>query len=308
MKKNITNIINTFIVDKELSKRYTNNMETQEIDLMITENQINIDLEGKETEEEESTLIPQSLLKPINHNYIREEVLFVCVKSYNDDIVKDMPSLMLCGKKMIDWVLLAGNGCKEMTIEAKDNVLDKVRNINTDRQTIAIFYSDTPLLDRASFYRIIDNFYSRGINYLELSRGFIVKTEFLKNNTEFVQGISDKIEEEHLLRADSAKAISKIEKTIRNKINEYHMKNGVIIFGEDTVSIDCDVEIEKGAIIYPNNIIKGNSIIEEDVILNSGNIITNSIIEANSKLTNCYIENSKVGGDKKCETIIDEEK
>ena len=276
------------------------------MDLLIAENETT--MVEKEKELEESSILTQKLYSTINHDYIKEEVLFVLARAYDKEVVKDMPNLFICGKKMVDWVLLAGSGCKQVVVDDCDDLIGKIRSIQTDKQTIAVFYSDTPLLDKSSFYKIIDYFYSKGMNYLQLSRGFIVKTEYLKNNLEFVQGSSNDYEEKALLRVDSAKKINYVGNVLKKNIIDFHIKNGVIIFGEETVFIDADAEIESGVIIYPNNIIKGNSIIESGAVIESGNIISDSIISVNAVVSNCYVEKSKVSGRISNAKIINEEK
>lgn len=271
-------------------------METEEIDLMVSENQVSFDFDSLDkVEEEESSLFPQSLLKPINHDYIKDEVLFVVARVFNKELVKDFPYLKICGKKMIDWVLLAGSECEQKVIDDCDNLLDKVRSINTNKPIIAVFYSDTPLLDKITFNKIIDYFSSKGMNFLQLSRGFIVKTEYLKSMSEFVQVATvSGFDEKKLLQVDSAKLINYVSSLLYNKIINYHINNGVIIYGQNTVFIDADVEIEAGVIIYPNNVIEGMSIIEKGAILNCGNVIKDSIIGNDCQLSNSYIEKSKI--------------
>ncbi len=268
-------------------------MEKEEIDLLVAENQISIDFDSLSTQEEESMILPNSLIKPINTDWIKDEVLFVAVKAYHDDVVKNMPNLLLCGKTLLDWVLNAGSGCERKVIEDCDNIMDRVRSINTSKKIIAVFYSDTPLFNKATFNHFCNYFSSRNMNFLKLSRGFIVKTDFLKSNVAIAQGASA-LDDKCLMIADSSKALNYMGGVLYNKILNYHIKNGVIIYGQNTVFIDADVEIESGVIIYPNNVIMGESIIAGDVVLESGNVIKSSIISNNVVIKSSYIENSKI--------------
>ena len=45
------------------------------------------------------------------------------------------------------------------------------------------------------------------------------------------------------------------------------MENGVTIIDPNTTYIESDVEIGKDTIIYPGNVLEGNTVIEEDCIL-----------------------------------------
>lgn len=269
-------------------------MEREDIDLLVSENQIKIDFDSltSANEEEESTIIPSSLIKAVNYDWIKDEVLFVVVKAYHS-FVKDLPSVELCGKRLLDWVLNAGSGCETRIIEDCEDITSRVRNITTNKNIIAVFYSDTPLLDKGTFNKFCEYFSSHNMNFLRLSRGFIVKSEFLKNNFTLAQGASE-LDDKNLLVADSAKVLNLMSNSLYNRILNYHIKNGVIIYGQNTVFIDGDVEIEGGVIIYPNNVIKGQSIVGENAIIESGNVIKNSIISNDAVVRGSYIENSKI--------------
>ena len=269
-------------------------MEREDIDLLVSENQIKIDFDSltSANEEEESAIIPSALIKAVNYDWIKDEVLFVVVKAYHS-FVKDLPNVELCGKRLLDWVLNAGSGCETRIIEDCEDITSRVRNITTNKNIIAVFYSDTPLLDKGTFNKFCEYFSSHNMNFLRLSRGFIVKTEFLKNNFTLAQGASE-LDDKNLLVADSAKVLNLMSNSLYNRILNYHIKNGVIIYGQNTVFIDGDVEIEGGVIIYPNNVIKGQSIIGENAVIESGNVIKNSIISNDAVVRGSYIENSKI--------------
>lgn len=269
-------------------------MEREDIDLLVSENQIKIDFDSltSANEEEESVIVPSSLIKAVNYEWIKDEVLFVVVKAYHS-FVKDLPNVELCGKRLLDWVLNAGSGCETRIIEDCEDIIGRVRNITTNKNIIAVFYSDTPLLDKGTFNKFCEYFSSHNMNFLRLSRGFIVKSEFLKNNFTLAQGASE-LDDKNLLVADSAKVLNLMSNSLYNRILNYHIKNGVIIYGQNTVFIDGDVEIEGGVIIYPNNVIKGQSIIGENAVIESGNVIKNSIISNGAVVRSSYIENSKI--------------
>lgn len=274
-------------------------MENEDTDVLVLENQISFDFDALNDQVEESAILPNTFIKAKNYDWIKDEVLFVVVKAYHNDVVKDMPSLKLCGKSLLDWVSNAGSGCERKVIEDCGNIIDRVRSISTDKRIIAVFYSDTPLLNKAAFNGFCEYFSSRNMNFLQLSRGFLVKTDFLRSGLSIAQGAG--LDDKNLMIADSAKTLAYMSNVLYSKILNYHIKNGVIIYGQNTVFIDADVEIESGTIIYPNNIIKGQTIIEGGVVLESGNIIKDSIIFSNAIVQNSYIENSKISQGKKIE-------
>ncbi len=245
-------------------------------------------------DEETSVAFSQTLIKPLNHQYIKDEVLFVVVRAYNEAICHNFPSLMLCGKKMEDWVRLAGSACQQIVIEDCEDIIAKVRQIETDKRYIAVFYSDTPLLDKATFYKIMDYFAGRSINFLQLTRGFIVKTEFIKNSPNFLQSATGGNGSFEILRCTNAADLSKAFEILNERIVNYHLANGVTIFGKNTVFIEADVEIDSGVIIHPNNIIKGNTIISAGCEIGNGNVIENSILLNGCKVSGSVIIDSKL--------------
>ena len=269
-------------------------MEKEDIGIMVAENQLSFDFsEIEKQDEEESAIFTQTFIKAKNYDWIKDEVLFVAVKANHYEIAKDFSNLDLCGKKMLDWVLMAGSDCETKIINDSEDIFASIRSLSTTKPIIAVFYSDTPLLDKITFNKICDYFSSRNMNFLQLSRGFVIKTDFIKNNTYFAQGVN-LYEDKNLLIVDNAKSLSYVSNSLYNKILAFHQKNGVIIFGQNTVFIDADVEIESGVIIYPNNVIQGQSIIGQGVVLQSGNIIRDSIITNGCTLKACFVENSKI--------------
>ena len=263
-------------------------MDNKDLDVEVLENQISFDLDSLGlSEKEESVSLTETLIKPQNHEWIKDEVLFVVVKT-------EKYNMNLCGKMMLEWVKLAGSNCEQMIIDDCPDIVERVRSINTEKKIIAVFYSDTPLLDKSQFVRIVEYFAAKSINFLFLNRGFIVKNDFLNYNPNIAQSTLSDDEKTNLLICDNSQAISFASEQLYNRIRDYHIKNGVVIYGKNTVFIDADVEIDGGVIIYPNNILQGESIISSGTILESGNIIKNSIISNNCRLCGSYIEDSKI--------------
>lgn len=77
--------------------------------------------------------------------------------------------------------------------------------------------------------------------------------------------------------------------------NEKHMKNGVLIIDPKVTYIDETVEIGDGTIIYPGNILEGNTKIGKDCVLGPNNRIVDSVIDDTADVMNSVIMESKVG-------------
>ncbi|WP_337018768.1 bifunctional UDP-N-acetylglucosamine diphosphorylase/glucosamine-1-phosphate N-acetyltransferase GlmU [Oceanobacillus massiliensis] len=101
--------------------------------------------------------------------------------------------------------------------------------------------------------------------------------EILRNKSEKVSAFLTPNFEE-TLGVNDRTALAQAEKTMRKRINEKHMRNGVSIIDPDHTYIEPDVVIESDVIIHPGTIIKGASTIK-----------TNAEIGPNSEINNCYI-------------------
>lgn len=264
-------------------------------ELIVCENQMefNFDLLEQPQEEEKSTILPEGFVIPQNHDWIEEEVLFVIAKAEN--ALGKAYEKELCGKSVIDWVRLAGGSCEQLEIVVNDdNLIETIKGIKTDKKYIALFYADTPLVEKTLFHRIMSYFCKNGMNALALPRGYVFKVDYVKTMDKLVSSCPMEFDERAFTVVDSARNLAQISKLLYDKIRSYHIRNGVIMYGGATIFIDADVEIEPGVTIYQNNIIRGQSYIGKNVVLEPNNVISDSIIAENACVLSSYIEKSKI--------------
>ncbi len=255
-----------------------------ELEIEVNENQISFDfLQNMEKE---------PLQQAENYEWVADETLVVIIKAKGDI----SPNFDICGKKMIDWVALATSGCTQKIIEEPDeeNLLQTIKDLSDGYNFVAVFYSDTPLLKKSTFLEIMDYFSKRRMNVLKLVRGYVFKTEYLQNAKMLLSTTVEEFDKEDFTIVNSSKKASFAFKILNNRILNYHKERGVVFFGENTIFIDADVEIEEGCVIYPNNIIKGESYIGKNVILESGNYIFDTIVCDEAFVCQSYLEKSKV--------------
>ncbi len=252
------------------------------IENKVDENQISFDFLNE----------PETITQTENFEWVAKETLVVIIKpqsgfSSNFDI---------CGKKMVDWVGLATSGCKQKIIEepTEENFLQTIQNLADGFDYVAVLYSDTPLLRKKTFLDIMNYFSKNRMNVLRLLRGYVFRGEYLKNAKILMSSAVEEFNKEDFSIINDAKMVSYAFKILNDRILEYHKDNGVILFGENTIFIDADVEIESGTIIYPNNVLKGESYIGKNVILESGNYIFDTIVCDESFICQSYLEKSKV--------------
>ena len=278
-------------------KIYNNNMETE----FFYEKEV----------EEEVSCLSQILVSPKNYKWIKDETLVVVIPVDKSDFCESLSTLDLCGKSMIDWVKLALSVCEQKVINEaySEKLLQYLKDINTDKKYIFITYSDIPLLERQTFYKIMDYFSSNNLNAMEFDRGYVYKTEYLKEIASLMPSVKKFLGGRDFKRVENARDASEVFNYLQNRIRDYHKENNVVLFGEGTIFIDADVEIEPGVKIYPGNVLKGQTYIGKNVVLEEGNIISDSIISDNCILRKCVIDKSKVSEGKclKAFTVLENE-
>ncbi|MFD3155533.1 bifunctional UDP-N-acetylglucosamine diphosphorylase/glucosamine-1-phosphate N-acetyltransferase GlmU [Haloimpatiens sp. FM7330] len=115
----------------------------------------------------------------------------------------------------------------------------------------------------------------------------------LKKESKKVGAIDTTFEE--TLGVNSRVQLSEVEKIMRKRINNYHMENGVTIIDPNNTYIGPDVEIGNDTIIYPGNVLEGNTNIGKSCMIYPNSRINDSIIENNVTIQNSVILESKIG-------------
>ena len=100
---------------------------------------------------------------------------------------------------------------------------------------------------------------------------------------------------EELMGVNSRLELSKAETLMRKRINEFHLLNGVTIIDQAATYIEAGVTIGQDTTIYPGVMLKGNTIIGSECIIEMNSSITNSTIGNNTEINNSTIIDSKVG-------------
>lgn len=264
---------------------YNNSMEKEEV---LIEEKI----------EEEVSALSEIIVSPKNYEWINEECL-VAIINANEDFF-NFSNLEVCGKSILEWVVLATIGPKQIILDDKSDeelLIDLKKSVG-DKKFVFVAYSDTPFLQRRTFCKILDYFSTNNMNALKLDRGYVFKTDYLKTLQSFESVIKKSFEPSDFERVNNPRSLTKFFEFMNNKIRFFHKKNNVVMFGEETIFIDSDVEIEAGTIIYPNNVLKGQTSIGKSTILKSGNVIIDSILGDNVVAEGNYIFSSKINSNK----------
>ncbi|MBP3630503.1 MAG: hypothetical protein J6J23_03330 [Clostridia bacterium] len=246
----------------------------------------------------------KNILGDHNINYI---VLAVNYDKFN--IGKPTYEIKLMGRPMLDWVKSAcAESPKVKKVEDDVDIIQEVKELLDDSEWTIVLFSDTPLLTNDTIEKSFAFAEGNGLNVCKLKRGYIFKTEYVKR-IEGIYGIENcNINTDEFMIVNDFIQLSKATTILKNRIIDFHLRNGVVVLDRNSTYIDAEVSIGNGTFIYPGNYIYGSSELGDNVQLYSNNRILSSIIANNAKIENstisssvigerCKIKNSNIGND-----------
>ena len=203
----------------------------------------------------------------------------------------------ILGKTIKNWVKLAFDQCKvtELNFTQGTDILSFIRPYLGHKQYTAVFFSDTPLLQRKTFLSIIDYVKTKGLNVFKFERGYVFDTEYaLQAQRIFAPQSSGPWDKNDFVVANSLEMVYNITNILRNRILAFYERQGVRFLDKSSVFIDADVSIGQNVVIGQNNILNGFTEIGDNVVLEAGNQIKNSKIGQNSVVSHSVIQNSQI--------------
>lgn len=226
---------------------------------------------------------------------------------------KNSYSGKILGLTLAEWIKFESGdfNCEIIKYNEKENILDFVSNNLDQSDYTIVLLSKTPLITNNTLKNIKEYAEYKDINLCKLPLGYVIKNQSIESrNIDSVY--SHNIEDFYIVETKAQ--YNYAQKILQERINNFHINNGVDIISPDKVYIEPTVDIDKGAVIYPNNSLKGKSFISRDVILKENNVIENSKIGKNSCISGsvivdtaigenvyisafCEIKNSLIGGD-----------
>ena len=131
----------------------------------------------------------------------------------------------------------------------------------------------------------------KNISLCKLPVGYVVKNDIssMVVDSVYSQNIDD------FYMVENKKQFTYALQVLQDRINNFHIDNGVEIIDPKKVYIEPDVDIYRDVIIYPGNTIKGKSTIYSGAILKENNVIDNSKICSDSCVSGSIINNSVIG-------------
>jgi len=222
---------------------------------------------------------------------------FIIVLVHHAEFQGESPSYLasILGKPSLSYVKKACEFCpKTIEMEEDGDLVKTIKPVLGDKEWTVVLFSDTPLITSST---IIESFLyasERELNVLKLERGYIFKTDYIKRVDRIFDVESVKKETDDFFVVKSQKDLAKAAAIMKDRVLTNLLNNGVQIIDPTSTYIESEVRIDKGAIIYPNAALMGDSHIGSKTIVGFGSIIKNSAIGKRCNIQNSYITNSAV--------------
>lgn len=174
------------------------------------------------------------------------------------------------------------NGIFEKIVEQKDanDFEDKINEINT-----GVYIFNSTALKAA---------------LKNLSNNNSQKEYYLTDTLEIIKNTGNKVgimiadNSEEFLGVNTKLQLANVSNILKNRINEFHMLNGITIEDPNNTYIGNDVKIGQDTIILPGTIIEGNTKIGSDCIIGPYARITSSNIKNCVTICNSTILSSEI--------------
>lgn len=207
-------------------------------------------------------------------------------------------------KKLID-IHIANNNCATLLTSIVENPTGYGRIVRNDNAVEKIVEHKDCSEDELNITEINAGMYCFDIKNLLDALGKLSNNnaqgeyyltdviEIFKSNGEKIGAMVTNFEE--TLGVNSRSELAVVENILRKRINKMHLYNGVTIIDPNNTYIGVDVKIGQDTIIYPGNVIEGDTVIGESCVIYPNSRVNNSIIEEGVEIQSSVILDSKIG-------------
>jgi len=199
----------------------------------------------------------------------------------------------ILGLTLAEWIKFASSHLTSEIIkfDDKSNLLEFVSSYLDDSFDYTIvLLSKTPLITSETLKNIQEYAVMKDISLCKLPLGYVINNKKSSENIDSLY--SQNIDEFYIV--ESKVQLNFALKVLQERINNFHVDNGVDLISPNSVYIEPFVDIASDVVIYPHNTLKGKTVIGKNVILKENNVIDNSKIGDNSCISGSVINNSAV--------------
>lgn len=192
----------------------------------------------------------------------------------------------ICGRTMAEWVnqATAPFQTKIVTVSPEDDILTLFKNNTTPAPFTFITYIDMPLLTTQDILDAVDYCFHKNVPAVKLPRGWVFNTNLVAESETFPVTEFKAANNENYQVAFNNLQITKIRSIMQERINQQHIKNGVVIIDPSHTYIDADVELHKDVTIEPNAHLCGKTIIHAGSVILDGCRIEDAVIGQNTQV------------------------
>ena len=211
---------------------------------------------------------------------MQNDNIFVLVLALEQYQNTTLLSQSICGRNMTQWVAAATTPfkSKRVIVSPEDDIISIFKNNLTSSTFTVITYEDMPLLTTQDILDAVDYCFHKNVPAVKLPRGWVFNTELVAQSETFPITEFHAAKQENYMVAFNNAQIAKIRQIMQERINEQHLKNGVVIIDPSHTYIDADVQIEKDATIEPNAHLMGQTTIHSGTTILDGCHITDAAI------------------------------
>lgn len=230
---------------------------------------------------------------------MQNDKIFVLVLSLAQYQNTKLLSLKMCGRTMTEWVHHATAPFKTKTIvvSPEDDIMTIFKNNVTGAPFTVITYADMPLLTTEDIVEAVNYCYHKNYPAVKLPRGWVFNTNLVAESETFPITEFMAANTAHYEVAFNNTQITKIRGLLQERINEQHIKNGVIMIDPNHTYVDADVELHPDVTLEPNVHLCGKTVIHSGTTILDGCRIEDAYIGQNSQVgPNAHIRpNSSIG-------------
>lgn len=221
----------------------------------------------------------------------------------------------ILGSTMYNWVVRA---CPVqpllVSVNKQADLLSTIKPLLKNTEYTVVLFGDTPLITTSAINEILEFADKKRLSVCKLARGYVFKTEYIKNaNAIYALTLYD-ICKNQLFQVNTVNNLLNVTNVLQNRIIKYFIKRGVNFTAPNSVYVDCTVSIEPNATIEDFVSLKGNTYVGvnskicDGCSLTDANVLDNVIIKNNSSVlqsevrdncvigSNCCIENCSIIG------------
>ncbi len=217
---------------------------------------------------------------------MQNDNIFVLVLSLEQYQNSSLLSQSICGRNLTEWVATATAPFKTKTVvvSPEDDIITIFKNNLTSATFTVITYVDMPLLTSQDILDAVDYCFHKNTPAVKLPRGWVFNTELVAQSETFPVTEFTAADQNAYQVAFNNVQIAKIRTAMQARINQQHLKNGVILTDPSHTYIDADVKIDKDVTIEPNVHLCGQTAIHSGTTILDGSHITDSVIGQNCQI------------------------